>query len=110
MPSPMPAAVATLVEARAHCNCEAMIPGVCNLRGEHLHHRLMRSQGGQHTAANLIHVCHLCHQWIHAHPARAYKLGLLVRSTHTPHNTPIYRRRRWCTLTDAGDITEGEPS
>ena len=57
--------------------CE--MPG-CQRYGQHLHHRLMRSQGGMGTAENGMHVCRPHHEYIHAHPALAYEMGWLIRS------------------------------
>jgi hypothetical protein len=37
----------------------------------------MRSQGGKDTLDDLIAVCRSHHDWIHAHPARSYEIGLL---------------------------------
>ena len=49
-------------------------------RADHMHHVLMRSQGGKHTADNLLHVCHSAHLEIHSYPAAAYERGWLKRS------------------------------
>jgi 5-methylcytosine-specific restriction endonuclease McrA len=49
-------------------------------RADHLHHILMRSQGGQHTPENLIAVCWEWHAYIHANPAISYEQGWLRRS------------------------------
>ena len=60
--------------------------GWCEIRAKdcrgnvaHLHHRLMRSQGGKHTADNLAATCHSCHVFIHANPAISYQRGWLRR-------------------------------
>ncbi len=74
----MPFDVAEAVLARSEGACEAMIPGVCVGRAQHLHHRKMRSQGGDHTEANLIAICHRCHHHIHMNPAWSYERGLLI--------------------------------
>ena len=89
----MPPGVVTAIYERAGVGCEAMIPlAGCTFRGEHLHHRLMRSQGGQHTVENLIRICHRCHHFIHMNPAWSYERGLLVRSTDIPTWPPAYYR------------------
>ena len=49
-------------------------------RADHLHHRRLRSQGGEHTPENLLHVCHDIHAYIHANPALSYEQGWLRRS------------------------------
>jgi len=66
------------VRARSQGRCEALIAPDCTGRGEHLHHRAKDI----HDATSLLHVCHVCHAHVHAHPARSYELGLLThRST-----------------------------
>lgn len=64
------------VVARALHRCE--IEG-CDQGVDHLHHRLMRSQGGPHTEANLLGLCSPHHDDVHHNPERSYALGLLVR-------------------------------
>lgn len=61
--------------------CQAGIRGVCTWIATDRHHRLRRSQGGTDDAANTLDLCRACHRWIHDHPADAYELGLLARST-----------------------------
>lgn len=78
----VPDSVRTEVSARSHGLCEARVPGCCTGRAAHLHHRLMRSQGGQHTAGNALDLCSACHSWIHHHPAVSYANGWLLRG-HT---------------------------
>lgn len=72
---------------RSGGRCEAAIEGVCKVRGTNAHHKQMSGQGGQDTAENLVWVCGSgttgCHGWIHANPAAATALGLLV-SSFTP--------------------------
>jgi 5-methylcytosine-specific restriction endonuclease McrA len=55
----------------------------------HIHHRLLRSQGGGHTEANCVVIHTDCHDWAHANPAEAYELGWLVRSHLDPADVPI---------------------
>lgn len=62
------------VFARALWRCE--FPG-CGSECHHAHHVLPRSRGGPDTLENLIAVCFTHHQWIHAHPIDAGRLGLL---------------------------------
>lgn len=45
-----------------------------------MHHRKMRSQGGGHTASNLLHLCFPCHTYVHEHPADSYANGWLLHS------------------------------
>lgn len=75
------AAARAEVRARSRGRCEAMIAPDCVGRGQHLHHRAKDI----HDATSLLDVCRPCHEWIHAHPGRAYELGLLIhRSTPCP--------------------------
>lgn len=48
----------------------------------------MRSHGGPHTLDNLAHLCELCHNHVHAHPADSYDAGWLMRSDHQPKENP----------------------
>lgn len=100
----IPPRVADIVATRAAGNCEAMNFPSCNGRAEHLHHRQLRSQGGGHDVVNLIHVCHLCHEWIHKNPKKAYELGWLVRSVHEPSVTPVAYRGRLFLLDKEGGV------
>ena len=68
-----------IVSDRSRGICEAMCAHECARTAEHVHHRLMRSQGGSDEPDNLLHVCHVCHAYIHAHPTEAYERGWLVR-------------------------------
>ena len=60
-----------------------------------LHHRKLRSRGGQDTVANLIWVHHGCHNLntdsIHANPAYATDKGWMVSSWQEPELTPFFR-------------------
>lgn len=68
--------------------------------GYSIHHRRMRSQGAGydnlHEAGNLLTLCGSgttgCHGWVHAHPARAYRLGYLVHMGKDPATIPVYYR------------------
>lgn len=78
--NPIPVAVRAEVMLRSGGWCEITHDELpYNHRGDHLHHRLMRSQGGDHTEENLILVCHQIHHYIHANPAVAYERGWLLR-------------------------------
>ena len=67
------------VEGRAGSLCEAGVPGVCQIRGHHAHHVLMRSQGGPDEPHNLLWLCGACHRYVHDHPAESYEKGWLRR-------------------------------
>jgi hypothetical protein len=71
-------AVAAEVHRRSGGRCEAHASPFCKGAGEHLHHRQSR-RAGDHSAENLLDVCHRCHTWIHDHPEDSYRSGLLVR-------------------------------
>ena len=73
-------AVRDAVARRSRGFCEVGALG-CMGQGVHLHHRLMRSQGGGHAADNLLNVCRLCHDLIHAEPTWAYERGWLLHRT-----------------------------
>lgn len=73
------AATRLAVEQRARGFCEVSANG-CGIKGHHLHHRLMRSQGGGHDPANLLLVCWRCHDYIHSHPEYAYERGWLLHA------------------------------
>lgn len=85
----IPPAVRRQVMARAGGYCEARVEGVCTGQPEHLHHKRLRSQGGGHTAANLIAVCEEDHRWIHDHPDAAISLGLLARTEFEPESSAV---------------------
>ena len=65
---------------RSQGRCEAALEAICNGRGNQAHHIRRRSQGGDHSPANLVWICEPCHTWAHAHPAEAVDLGLLART------------------------------
>ncbi|WP_261796836.1 HNH endonuclease [Corynebacterium provencense] len=71
-----------------------MIPTVCVGPPQQIHHRQMRSQGGEHTIENGIFLCHACHAWVHAHPKWAYRAELLVHGWEEPRFPPVFYRGR----------------
>lgn len=58
--------------------------GICerckSRRAAHIHHRKLRSQGGEDTTENLCFLCLECHSHVHMHPAESYLAGWLIRS------------------------------
>ena len=78
--SKVPDDVRQAVEYRAGFGCEVSGPN-CTGKGEHLHHVLRRSQGGGHTADNLLLTCAPDHRHIHANPAQSYERGWLRRGS-----------------------------
>lgn len=52
---------------------------LCDGRG-HIHHRVLRSQGGTHTADNLLYLCRAHHELAHDHRrAEAEATGVIIR-------------------------------
>lgn len=72
-------AVRAEIERRSGGKCEACTP-ICRSKAVHIHHIRRRSQGGKGTVANGLHVCSICHTWIHDHPKEAEARGWLLRS------------------------------
>lgn len=66
--------------------------------GDSIHHREPRSHPFDrlHQPENLLQLCGSgttgCHGWVHAHPARAYRLGYLVHMGKDPATIPVYYR------------------
>src|SRR6266540_237062 len=71
-----------------------------------LHHRKLRSQGGQDTADNLIRLCGTgtlgCHAWVHANPAVARSQGFIVWRIDNPAEIPVETFQGWRYLLDDG--------
>lgn len=79
--TPIPADVRDQVRARSQGRCEVFDGAArCPSDAHHMHHRLTRSRGGEHTAENLLHVCASDHARIHANPRWAYANGYLLRT------------------------------
>lgn len=91
-----------MVKDRADGACEALLHHVCNGQAEQLHHRQMRSQGGEHTVENLIHVCHACHLYFHQNPGVSYDHGYLVKSHGDPALVPVTYRGQPVILAEDG--------
>ena len=64
--------------------CEAHSP-VCGGPVVDRHHRLLRKHGGCDCPENTLDLCDPCHDYVHAHPAEAYRRGWLLRSSADPH-------------------------
>lgn len=83
---PVPLKVRRQVWERSGYKCEA-----CGLdRAVHVHHRKLRSQGGENSADNLLHVSFRCHDRIHANPEESYVRGLLVKRGGIPALVPVH--------------------
>lgn len=101
----VPRGVAEVVAERAAGMCEIMHPkALCSGRAEHMHHRKLRSQGGEHTVVNLVHVCERCHTYAHSCPAEANTNGWIVRSTYDPRYAPFLRRGGAVFLFEDGEM------
>ena len=100
----IPKHIAEAVRERAEGRCEAMNFPICNGRAEQLHHRRLRSQGGEHTVVNLIAVCAPCHNRFHREVAEAVSQGWIVRSVHEPAEVPMKYRGMTATLSEEGVV------
>lgn len=58
-------------------------------RDLHVHHRVLRGQGGRDDPENVITLCASCHRWCHHNPYAARELGLLLRHTEDPATVPV---------------------
>ncbi len=87
---PIPLSIRKQVWARSGYNCECG----CGRLASMIHHRRLRSQGGRHELANLLHLNYLCHADIHANPERSYALGMLVHSWADPADVPVTTSER----------------
>lgn len=95
-----PKVVAESVLHRASGICEALIGSGCEGSGQHIHHRKLRSRGGEDTAENCVSICHVCHDWIHANVAESTKLGWIVQSWADPAHQPVRIQGAWLRLSD----------
>lgn len=93
-----------LVYQRSGGLCEAQVSTQCTGRGEHVHHRKLRSRGGGDGVANLAHLCHHCHDWVHAYPKEATRSGWMVSSWSDPALARLWRYGRWVRLSDDGGM------
>lgn len=69
----------------------------------HLHHRRPRGAGGSrrastNTAANGLHLCWCCHQFIEEHRDQALRHGWLVAQTDDPATVPVLYRGQWMNI------------
>lgn len=84
--------IVELVVERAQGYCEAC--GKPEQPTMALHHRKLKSRGGQDSASNLMRVHHSCHNMstgsIHANPDWAQDKGFMVGSWQEPDATPMH--------------------
>lgn len=86
--------------------------GSCELcalaRATNWHHRKNRSQGGQHTLSNALHLCGSgttgCHGMVTENPSRAYDRGWSVRSGFDSCDVPVVFQGSWALLSDDGAV------
>jgi hypothetical protein len=88
-----------VVKARSAGRCE-----MCGrAEATDMHHRKNRSQGGQWSPDNLLHLCHADHMSVTVSPALARSRGWSVRSTDDPASVPVWLAGRgWNLLTADG--------
>ena len=81
-----------------------------------VHHRQLRSQGGDDSPANLVCLCHSCHngstQAVHHQPSIAYERGFLVHSWDDPTEIPLLTASGGLVLlhTDGTTTQQGDTS
>lgn len=78
-------------------------------RASDVHHRKLR-RFGDHLAANLLHLCHACHMWVHANIAASQVAGWILHSWDDPRAVPVKHAvhgRVW--LDDEGGISRRKP-
>ena len=100
----IPKDIAEVVRDRADGACEMLLHPHCVGMAQQMHHRQMRSQGGEHTVENLIHICAACHHYAHMHPAISYTHGYLVKSHGDPAEVPVTYRGQPVILTADGQV------
>lgn len=100
----------SLVDQRAAGHCEARLVDRCLGAGQHYHHRKLRSRGGADSAANLVHICHQCHTFIHSSEGavKAKNEGWLVPSYAHPDEFALLRYGERVVLDDQGGIAPVE--
>ena len=79
-----------------------------------VHHRKLRSQGGEDSMVNCMAVHHSCHNGktdsIHLQVADALTNGWLVASWERPDNKPLLlHRKKWVRLSENGGYYDGVP-
>lgn len=67
------------IRRRSGGYCEIIHVG-CTGFAQHAHHRRMRSQGGSDEPVNLLDVCTVGHDYIHANPKLAHQRGWLLHA------------------------------
>lgn len=65
--------------SRAAGRCEVVALPSCTQRGEQVHHVAGRGGPDPHSLSNLLVACHVCHSYVHEHPAVSYEKGWMAR-------------------------------
>jgi hypothetical protein len=107
----VPVDVRLAVEVRSGGVCEVARRG-CLGAAREVHHRLARGSGGRRgsarlvsdSLANLLHVCRLCHDWSHLHPASAREAEWLLGGREVPAQLPLVYRGEPAFLDDLGGV------
>lgn len=84
--SVIPRAIRDKVKERSEGRCERafyelngeLIERRCNRYASDMHHVLARSQGGEHTVENLLHLCRIDHNFCKEHPLKAIRVHLVI--------------------------------
>lgn len=98
---------------RDGCACIRCLAPLVGRRGFDwsIHHRVRRSQGGDNRLSNLVSLCGSgttgCHgRRVHAAPAAARAVGLLLRRGDDPAAARLLYAGTWRRLTDDGRVIE----
>lgn len=89
-----------VVRLRSGGTCEA----VCSAPATDWHHRRNRSQAGEWSAPNGLHLCRDHHRWVTDHPLEGREIGWAVRSHENPAGVPCLRRGEWVWLLPGGGV------
>lgn len=80
-------------------------------RAVEAHHRKNRSQGGQWSPENLLHLCHSCHAHVGRYRTISFEQGWAVHRDADPATERVWLARRGYVYLDAeGGITPLERS
>lgn len=79
-----------------------------------VHHRKPKQMGGSdalttYGLANLVSLCRNHHSWVHAHPADAMELGLLLSQSADPEQEPVLVHGMQLVLTNLGVVGKEVP-
>jgi hypothetical protein len=111
----VPVEVRRALAARSGAVCEIGRDG-CLGAARDVHHRVLRGNGGRHGSAretsdrlsNLLHLCRVCHEWVHAHVAAAREAGWLLDGREVPPQVALAYRGEPRYLADDGRVAPFE--